>query len=149
MIVANVLVVGAGLGAYGARMVRAELPHGPVELAAYALALGLYLQGRRRALPAAHLVDRRGDERRAACARCRARDLRERMRPPVRILLVMVLLAGAFAASDTFLKPASPGSDVAHRGDSQSAAGKGQRLGWLDRQHGWLARPRRFSRWSS
>ena len=29
------------------------LPHGPVELAAYSLALALYLQGRRRALPAA------------------------------------------------------------------------------------------------
>jgi hypothetical protein len=55
-IVANVLVVGAGLGAYGARMVHADLPHGPVELAAYALALALYVQGRRRALPAAHLA---------------------------------------------------------------------------------------------
>ena len=55
VIVANVLVVGAGVGAYGVRMVRADLPHGPVELAAYALALGLYVQGRRRPLPAAHL----------------------------------------------------------------------------------------------
>ena len=53
MIAANVLVVGAALGAYGERMVRAMLPHGPVELAAYALALALYLQGRSRALPAA------------------------------------------------------------------------------------------------
>ena len=56
VIVANVLVVGAGLGAYGERMARAELPHGPVELAAYALALALYLQGRRRLLPAAHVA---------------------------------------------------------------------------------------------
>jgi hypothetical protein len=56
MIAANVLVVGAGLGAYGWRIARAELPHGPVELAAYALALALYLQGRRRALPARHLA---------------------------------------------------------------------------------------------
>jgi hypothetical protein len=56
MIVANVLVVGAGLGAYGARMARAELPHGPVELAAYALALALYLQSRKRILPAGHLT---------------------------------------------------------------------------------------------
>ena len=56
VIAANVLVVGAGLGAYGERMARAELPHGPVELAAYALALALYLQGRRRALPAGHLA---------------------------------------------------------------------------------------------
>ena len=39
VILANVLVVGAGLGAYGERMVRADLPHGPVELAAYSLAL--------------------------------------------------------------------------------------------------------------
>ena len=56
VIAANVLVVGAGLGGYGERMARAELPHGPVELAAYALALALYLQGRRRALPAVHLA---------------------------------------------------------------------------------------------
>ena len=53
---ANVLVVGAALGAYGPRMVRAVLPHGPIELAAYSLALGLYLEGRRRALPAAHVA---------------------------------------------------------------------------------------------
>jgi Stage II sporulation protein M len=53
---ANVLVVGAALGAYGQRMLRAVLPHGPIELAAYSLALGLYLEGRRRRLPAAHLA---------------------------------------------------------------------------------------------
>jgi hypothetical protein len=40
----NVLVVGAALGAYGARMVAAILPHGPLELAAYAPALSLYLR---------------------------------------------------------------------------------------------------------
>jgi hypothetical protein len=56
VIAANVLVVGAGLGAYGERMARAELPHGPIELAAYALALALYLQGRKRILPAGHLT---------------------------------------------------------------------------------------------
>ena len=56
VIAANAFVVGAGLGAYGFRMARAELPHGPVELAAYALALALYLQGRRRALPISHLA---------------------------------------------------------------------------------------------
>lgn len=56
VIAANALVVGAGLGAYGFRMARAELPHGPVELAAYALALALYLQGRRRALSISHLA---------------------------------------------------------------------------------------------
>ena len=37
-------------------MARAMLPHGPVELAAFALALALYLQGRRRALPVRYLV---------------------------------------------------------------------------------------------
>lgn len=56
VIVANVLVVGAGLGAYGERMARAELPHGPIELAAYALALALYLQGRKRILAAGHVT---------------------------------------------------------------------------------------------
>ena len=52
----NVVVVGAAVGAYGERMVRAMLPHGPVELAAYALALGLYLRGRRRPLAAGQIV---------------------------------------------------------------------------------------------
>ena len=56
VILANVLVVGAGLGAYGERMAQAELPHGPVELAAYSLALSLYLEGRKRALSAARLT---------------------------------------------------------------------------------------------
>lgn len=56
VIATNVLVVGAALGAYGERMVKAMLPHGPVELAAYSLALAVYLHGRRRALPTAHLV---------------------------------------------------------------------------------------------
>jgi hypothetical protein len=55
-IAANVLVVGAAVGAYGNRMVRAMLPHGPVEVAAYALALALYLRGRRRPLPAMRLA---------------------------------------------------------------------------------------------
>jgi hypothetical protein len=49
-VAANVLVVGASLGAYGPRMLRATLPHGPLEVAAYSLALALYLQGRRRSL---------------------------------------------------------------------------------------------------
>lgn len=55
-IAANVIVVGASLGAYGTRMVRAALPHGPVELAAYSLALALYLQGRNRRLPIRHVL---------------------------------------------------------------------------------------------
>jgi hypothetical protein len=50
-VAANLIVVGASLGAYGTRMLRATLPHGPFELAAYSLALSLYLQGRRRSLP--------------------------------------------------------------------------------------------------
>jgi hypothetical protein len=50
-VAANVIVVGASLGAYGTQMLRATLPHGPFELAAYSLALALYLQGRRRPLP--------------------------------------------------------------------------------------------------
>jgi hypothetical protein len=53
-VAANLLVIGASFGAYGTRMVGAALPHGPVELAAYSLALSLYLQGRDRALPTRH-----------------------------------------------------------------------------------------------
>ena len=49
-VAANVMVIGVSLGAYGTRMAHAALPHGPVELAAYSLALALYLQGRRRPL---------------------------------------------------------------------------------------------------
>jgi hypothetical protein len=51
-VAANVIVIGASFGAYGMRMVRAALPHGPVELAAYSLALALYIQGRHGPLPA-------------------------------------------------------------------------------------------------
>lgn len=53
---ANLLVVGGALGAYGTRMVRAVLPHGPVELAAFAVAIALYLKGRHRPLPVDELV---------------------------------------------------------------------------------------------
>jgi hypothetical protein len=42
----NVVIVGAGFGAYGARMVRYTLPHGPVELAGYCCALTVYLSAR-------------------------------------------------------------------------------------------------------
>ena len=56
VVAANVIVVGASFGAYGARMVRAALPHGPVELAAYSLALALYLQGRTRPLAIRHVL---------------------------------------------------------------------------------------------
>ena len=55
-ITANLVVVGAALGAYRERMVLALMPHGPVELAAYSLALALYLTDRRRNLPAAYVA---------------------------------------------------------------------------------------------
>jgi Stage II sporulation protein M len=55
-VAANVIVIGVSLGAYGERMVRATLPHGPVELFAYALALSLYLQGRLRRLAIRHAL---------------------------------------------------------------------------------------------
>ena len=55
-VAANLVVIGASFGAYGTRMLGAALPHGPVELAAYSLALSLYLQGRRRPLPARSVV---------------------------------------------------------------------------------------------
>ena len=55
-IAANLIIVGASFGAYGTRMLRTALPHGPVELATYSLALALYRQGRTRALPARHMV---------------------------------------------------------------------------------------------
>ena len=53
-ITANIVVVAAALGAYRERMAIALMPHGPLELAAYSLALALYLQDRRRNLPAAY-----------------------------------------------------------------------------------------------
>ena len=53
---ANVVVVGASLGAYGLRMIRAALPHGPLELTAYSLALAVYLQGRDRPLTLRHVI---------------------------------------------------------------------------------------------
>src|SRR5204862_188619 len=56
VIAANVIVIGASFGAYGTRMVRTALPHGPLEVAPYSLALGLYLQGRRRPPPARHVL---------------------------------------------------------------------------------------------
>jgi hypothetical protein len=55
-VAANVMVIGVSFGAYGTRMARVALPHGPIELAAYSLALALYVQGRHRALPARHIL---------------------------------------------------------------------------------------------
>ena len=55
-VAANLIVIGASLGAYGARMLRAALPHGPLELASYSLALSLYLIARWQLLPALHVL---------------------------------------------------------------------------------------------
>jgi hypothetical protein len=52
----NLIVIGASFGAYGTRMLRAALPHGPVELAAYSLALSLYLKARSRPVLARRLL---------------------------------------------------------------------------------------------
>ena len=98
MIAANVLVVGAGLGAYGERMARAELPHGPVELAAYALALALYLQGRRRALPRGHLTKGVAASVALLALAATLETFVERMRP-LRVLLVLLLIGGGVGAS--------------------------------------------------
>jgi hypothetical protein len=55
-VTANVLIVGAALGAYGARMLVALLPHGPVELAAFARALALYRSARQSRQPARRIA---------------------------------------------------------------------------------------------
>jgi hypothetical protein len=52
LLCANVLVVGAGLGAYGGRMVGELLPHAPLELLGYAQTVTVYLLARRGALRA-------------------------------------------------------------------------------------------------
>jgi hypothetical protein len=49
-VAANIILIGASIGAYGQRMLVAMLPHGPVELAGDVVALALYWQGRRRHL---------------------------------------------------------------------------------------------------
>ena len=46
VVVGNVVVVGAGFGGYGMRMIRYVLPHGPVELAGYCCALTVYTSAR-------------------------------------------------------------------------------------------------------
>jgi hypothetical protein len=54
--VANAAFVGAAIGAYGRRMLEAMLPHGPIELAGFALALGTYLQARHQVIVPGALV---------------------------------------------------------------------------------------------
>ena len=55
-VLGNLVVVGVSFGAYGPRMISATLPHGPIELASYSLALALYLQGRHRGLAVSHVA---------------------------------------------------------------------------------------------
>jgi hypothetical protein len=50
----HALLVGSAVGAYGGRMIVALLPHGPLELAAFALPLALYAAARRERLTARH-----------------------------------------------------------------------------------------------
>jgi len=43
----HAVLVGASVGAYGERMVRGLLPHGPIELAAFSIGVALYVAARR------------------------------------------------------------------------------------------------------
>jgi hypothetical protein len=47
VLLSTFLLTAVGLGAYGARMGRAVMPHGPIELVAFATGLALYLDARR------------------------------------------------------------------------------------------------------
>ena len=75
-VAANIILIGASVGAYGQRMLAAMLPHGPVELAGDALALALYWQGRRRHLAPADIAAGRRHQRRAVGGRRRPGDVR-------------------------------------------------------------------------
>jgi hypothetical protein len=52
----QVLVLGAAVGAYGGRTLGSIAAHGPFELAAFSLALALYLEARRTALAPRRLL---------------------------------------------------------------------------------------------
>jgi hypothetical protein len=52
----SVAIAACGVGAYGRRMLAALLPHGPVELLAFSLALTLYLEARRRPIAVSRAV---------------------------------------------------------------------------------------------
>jgi hypothetical protein len=52
----NTILVGAAVGAYGTRMIAAVLPHGPLELFAFAVALALHLRARRGPLGARRIL---------------------------------------------------------------------------------------------
>jgi hypothetical protein len=55
-IATNVIVIGTAFGAYRVKMLRAALPQGPFELAAYATALALYVGGRDKRLSARDVI---------------------------------------------------------------------------------------------
>jgi hypothetical protein len=52
----NTLLVGIALGAYGERMVAALVPHGPLEVGSFALALATYRRARHEWIAAADLL---------------------------------------------------------------------------------------------
>ena len=117
--------VGGSVGAYGTRMLRAALPHGPVELAAYSLALSLYLQARSRPVPARRLLAAMALSAVDARDRRRAGDLRERMRSARTLVLHPARrrrprgLGGAAAAGDP--RGASVRPSVVRRGERGKA----------------------------
>lgn len=47
----HVVLIGAAIGAHGRRVIELVLAHGPFELVAFSLALGLYVDARRERLP--------------------------------------------------------------------------------------------------
>lgn len=49
--VGHALLIGASVGAYGNRLLAFLFPHGPFELAAYSIALALYVEARRGRVP--------------------------------------------------------------------------------------------------
>jgi hypothetical protein len=55
-VAANTTLLGAAVGAYGTRMIAAVLPHGPLELLAFAVALALHLRAHRGPLPASDIL---------------------------------------------------------------------------------------------
>ena len=50
----NVVIVGAGFGGYGAKVIRYALPHSPVELAGYCCAIAVYTSARAGRVQARH-----------------------------------------------------------------------------------------------
>ena len=82
-------------------MIAAVLPHGPLELFAFAAALALHLRARRGPLGARHILTTAAGCLAAPGARRRARDLRTAMTGG-RIVLLLALAVGALALSALF-----------------------------------------------